>query len=173
MTQAPRRLALVVLAAAMLLSACGWHLRGAGAGAVSLDGQALRLTAEMGQGDLSRAVRNALQVSGAKLVDSAEAKVPELVLVTENVSQRAKTITARTEVSEYEVVDQVTFRLLDAEGKPLIDTRTIRRSGVYSYQSTQVQVSESRRAQLTENLRRDIVSQILAQMQIALGQKSQ
>ena len=84
--------------------------------------------------------------SGAKLVDNAEAKVPELVLVTENVSQRAKTITARTEVSEYEVVDQVTFRLLDAEGKPLIDTRTIRRSGVYSYQSTQVQVSESRRA---------------------------
>lgn len=161
---------LLVLGATATLSACGWHLRGAGAGAVSLEGQRLRLTAQMGEGDLTRAVRNALQTAGAKLVSDPKAKVPELILLSENVGRRAKTITTSKEVSEYEVIEQVAFRVLDSEGNPLIDQRTVRRTGVYSSQATQVQVSESRRRQVTQDLRADVVNQILAQMQIALGQ---
>ena len=79
---------LLVMGLAVLLSACGFQLRGTGTNQLSIT--ELDVTARNAYGETVRQLRQVLENSGVKITDSAPYK---LVLTSEQESQRAATYT--------------------------------------------------------------------------------
>lgn len=149
---------------ALLLAACGWQLRGAGA---SLEGRALYVESAVG-GDMPVRVGRSLQLAGAEIVDSVEAAEAVLALEAERIQRRAASISASARVQEYELSYSLDFSLKAAGGEPILPRQTLSVSRVFRYDRTDVLGSQSQSDIVEERLRQDALRLLLPRVQAAL-----
>lgn len=118
-----RRLAsyTLILAIVCLLAACGFQLRGTGAGSAALpdDWKKMYLITGNPNGEFSQAVRTVFTTNDVQWTARADADY-SLVLGPERFSQTNLSLNKEARVSQLEITMQTTFSVLDASGKEVM-----------------------------------------------------
>ncbi|KAA0874628.1 LPS-assembly lipoprotein LptE [Nitrincola tapanii] len=151
-------LILGLLVVSLLLSACGFKLRG-----VFDIPEALRqvsLVSSERPGDLERTLEQTLRVNGVHL----EADAPYRIELLEIDSiRRAISLGSDARVSEYELRSEVTFQVSDREGQLLLPPTRLFTERVYSVDPNNITASESQEPLLRRQITQDLAQQIVRQ----------
>ncbi len=149
----------LLLALVTTLSACGFQLRGSYDMPALL--QNLRVEAAT-HSPLKPELELALQTTG---VNTAEAGDLKLVIEHEKLNRQTTTVDNRAKVSEYTLVYDVQYRLrYSADNRPAEERHTLLLRRSYQYDNTSIVGKNTEEATLTEELRRDVVQQIVRQL---------
>lgn len=155
--QRPRQLLrCAVLGASLLLSACGFHLRGSGVDNFKLD--ELHVSAQNNNGPTHREVMDALRSSGVAINSSAPY---HLQLLDESRNQRALSHSSRSGPAEYEVRRQLTFQIVNSAGQPLIGPETLSTQRAYVRDRDNVTGSSEEQALLQREMGEDLTRQLM------------
>ncbi len=159
-----RRAAVLLIAA--LVSACGFHLRGASSIKMPSELAVMRVT--MGGASyppLLVEVRNALLALGdVRLTDDVSAGVPVLHLHSEFSGSDVLAIDSSGRVSAYVLNYRVDFSLDGTDGKPLLARQAVRLQREYSFDRLNVIATEKQSELLQTEMRRDAAQQILRRL---------
>lgn len=150
---------ITVLGLAFLMTACGFQLRGTG-------------TTQMALNELNFATRDALSPLGKQVKDSL---VNNKVQVSDNApftlyvgaeehSQRTASYTAGTRSAEYTITSATTYELRSGNLPALIQDR-VEVQRTYAHNQNNVTGSGQEAALLREEMRRDLVMQLMMRLQ--------
>ncbi len=109
---------LLVMGLAVLLSACGFQLRGTGTNQLTIT--ELDVSARNAYGDTVRELRQTLENSGVKISTSAPLK---LILTSEEESQRAASYTGTSYSAEYELTNVLKYEIKGQNNLPLLNNK--------------------------------------------------
>ncbi|MBO1016883.1 hypothetical protein IPU70_25220 [Achromobacter sp. SD115] len=149
------------LALFMLLSACGFALRGVTPMPFETLYVGISDTTQFGA-DVRRALRAASP--DTKLVSSPKEAQAILQQVNEVRTLREVSLNAQGRVEEYELGINYTFRLIDAKGRALIPDTTLSIYREMPYDDQVVQAKQGQIETLYKAMQRDLVSRLLRRM---------
>jgi len=157
---------LVVLAGA--LTACGFHLRGAGDNtALNIDG--VYIDQGSASGELVTALNHAFKSAGATVVDTREAAKVIVELKGEQRDRRVLSVGTAGKVQQYELHYAITFAATDAKGRVVSDTQTVRLVRNITYNESDVLAKGNEEERLFRDMRRDAVRQVMQRLGSALS----
>jgi len=154
-----------LLLATLLLSACGWHLRGYQPLPEEL--KTLYLEVPNENSKLTRSLRRSLKSMGVTLVDSAaQAKV---TLVIDDIQHKRRTVSTsgRGKAAEYELTSILTYSIHDANGERLLGPDTISVEKVYLFDPDRVVGAFEEEQLLREEMQRDLITQLIRRYRAA------
>lgn len=155
----PRWLSLGILAL-LLLSACGFHLRGA----VPLSPSMERVYIEGGSSVLARDLRLNLEASGAEVVDEPQAARSILRILGETIDRRVLTVGSDARVQEYELIHAVRFALVREDETTLLPPQQVTVTRDYRFDPDRVLGAASEEALLREEMQRDLSQLVLRRL---------
>ena len=152
------RTGLLALAAASLLTACGFHLRGHYAMPDHL--QTLTLSVPAAHG----ALKAELELALARVNVNTNGGDTELEVVREVLTRQTTTVDSRAKAAEYTLIYAVDYRVhrQDAKVPGKTQSRILRRG--YQYDSTSVVGKNTEEENLVRELRQDVARQIVRQL---------
>lgn len=148
----------VILLSALtaMISACGFHLRGAQE--VSEDKRQVTLITGNADQQLIRGLRRDMKFNG--ITEASDAPY-QLQIVNQRYHRRAATISRNSDVDEYEISLTVTMLVADNQGKPLTSDIRIQRERIYSYDKNAAAASSEQEALLKRELYNSVVQSML------------
>ncbi|RLK51341.1 LPS-assembly lipoprotein [Alkalispirillum mobile] len=152
-----------ILLLALLLTACGWQLRGVGGGAAGLDGTAVYVDGSPAR-DLRQALAEGLANSGADEVESLADADLVLRIVGDSRDRRSLAVDRQIQAREYELRYRLEFELENAEGDRLMDRNQITTVRGYRVDRDDPVGTDRREDELLLDLRRDAVRLMLLQV---------
>ncbi len=155
---------LVAGCALLLLSGCGFHLRGTYELPEVMEAT---LVSGIGPGHpLAVEIRQALDSADAAVVDDVAQATAQLQIQREGFSQRVLSVDTTGRVSEYELSYQVRYRLLDAQGNELVAMQAVEFTRDYDASGNVLGAGEEA-DRLREDMLRLAVRQMLRQLRLA------
>lgn len=154
-----RRIGLLLLTIAFLLSACGFHLRGSGQAP-------LPPTAVLGDAamPLQMELRKQLRGGGGAVAETAAAARWIVRLLREESDRRVLSVGSTGKVEEYELYYAATVVFEDPQGKPLGPPQTVSQTRSYGFTETAVLGKDAEQETLMRDMRRDVADQILRRL---------
>lgn len=152
---------LIVLAAAML-SACGFHLRGS-TPQDNLPFKSIYFALPAGSPMAVELKRN-LRGSGTTVVTDRKAAEVSLEPLAEKKTKSILSLNAQGRVREFELVYLLRFQLKDAKGKVVLPPTEIAQKRILSYSEAQALAREIEEAELYRDMQSDIVQQIIRRL---------
>jgi len=153
---------LLMLAAVLLLSACGFHLRGPGG--LPPEMARTQLVVDDPYSTLARRLRTLLEQGGVQVVDGAGATAV-LEIPQNRVTTDVLTIADNARVREYRVSHTVQFRLTDASGRELLALQTLRQAREISFDENRILASSREQEYLKDDLAEDIARLIVNRLE--------
>lgn len=152
-------LSCAVLGAGLLLSACGFQLRGTGVDSIRLD--ALHVSTEDQHSPVRQQLVQSLHNSGV----SVSAGAPYVLqLLNEQSSRRALSYARRSIPSEYELTQQLSYQISNRAGQPLHGPETLTTRRIYVADQDNLLASSEEEAQLQREMRQDLVRQLMLRL---------
>jgi len=148
-----------ILAGALFLQGCGWHLRGAQPLPSEL--QTLHLQTASETSDFARALKRALKASDVTLVDSSTGAPYSLLVSGINQTTRTISTTGTAKVAEYELTSSVTFSVNSQEGEKLVAPTLLSVEKSYLYNSANAVSAYEEESLLRKEMQRDLVQQLI------------
>ncbi|MFN3239831.1 MAG: LPS assembly lipoprotein LptE [Pseudomonadales bacterium] len=152
----------------LLLTACGFHLRGTGAPALDVQRVALSGSPR----DLIDELGDTLKTIGVSVGGDGEPEY-RINLANESLTRRAVASSGAITVSEYEVRIVAIFSIFDAEGKELIPASELVAERVYSFDATNFVSNTEEEALLIEEMRQDIAGQLVRRFSATLRNQTE
>lgn len=150
---------LILIGLALMLSACGFHLRGQEA--LPFD----TLMISPGDSALAGALKQAVEVgSKTRIVGKASKSTYRLQILDEYSDRVILSLDAAGQVREYQLRYRVAFRLLDARGHAVIPRSELSLSRIMSYDNTQILAKANEASLLYQNMQSDAVDQIMRRL---------
>ncbi len=150
----------------LLLSGCGFQLRGAGNYQVPEALSTMRVTVAGSQAandPLRLAVEDALRLqAGVTVVQAAD--VPTLVITGERVESQVLTVDASGRAGEYLLRYEIGYSLIGADGEAMLPPQSLRLQRDYRFNPLNVLAKEQEEANIRYELRRDALSQIVRRL---------
>ncbi len=156
-----RSTASVVLLLALMtssISSCGFQLRGTGQTTSLLE--SVYLNAVDSSGALARELIDSLSQSGVEFTSNGKAQV-NIRLDRERFTRRPVSTTGQINVAEYELTLEVGFEVLTRSGDVLIAPTRLRTERIYTFDSSSLVGSNEEESLLNEEMRRDVIGQLL------------
>lgn len=154
--------ALLALACVLLLSGCGFHLRGA----LPLPEVMERTYVAGGDGsELYYEMENALLNAGAEVVASTEEASAVLTLHSQRLARRVLSVDTEGRAAEYELALLVLFSLREQTGRVLADRQRISVVRDFSFDPDNVLAKDDEEAVLRREMIRFAVAQMMRQAQ--------
>ncbi|MCG8293669.1 MULTISPECIES: LPS assembly lipoprotein LptE [Pseudomonas] len=150
---------LLVMGLAVLLSACGFQLRGTGTTELTI--KELDLSARNAYGDTVKQLRTTLQNSGVKVYSGAPYK---LVLTNEQETQRAATYTGGSRSAEYELTTVLNYAIEGQNDSVLLEDK-LQVQKYYVYDGNNITGSGQEATQVRNEIRRDLVQGMMVRLQ--------
>ncbi len=151
---------LLVMGLAVMLSACGFHLRGTGTNELAI--KELDLSARNAYGDTVNDLRSLLVSSGVNVHSGAPYK---LVLTNEAESQRAASYAGSARSVEYELSTQLSYDIQGRNNTPLISDK-LEVQKVYVHDGNNITGSGQEADQIRKEMRRDLVQKMVLRLQL-------
>jgi LPS-assembly lipoprotein len=140
----------------LVLSGCGFHLRGTGVDNVELD--ELQLSARNSYGQLYRDIRQALIVDGVEITNTAPF---HLQLLDEQENKTAVTYTSRATPAEFELETSLTFQISDVSDRPLVGPVTLTTQRIFVNDADNLTGTSEEEALLRKEMHGDLTRQLL------------
>ncbi len=157
---------LVTSCALLLLSGCGFHLRGVGEEQQLPESlSSLRLRQVNIEGlSLKREMERALKTQARVQVVGEDKSVPVLTLYDERSDTRAISVGRDVRVSEFLLHYQVGFDVRDASGKELVKRQDVTLQRTFSFDKNAVLAMEREAEEMRARMREDAVQQIIRRL---------
>ncbi|NQE48737.1 LPS-assembly lipoprotein LptE [Herbaspirillum rubrisubalbicans] len=150
---------LLLVAAAVMLTACGFHLRGA----VDLPFKTIYL----GFGPNSPVgveLKRNLEASGAKVLSDPKVAEVNLKVLADTRDRQVLTLNTNGRVREYALFQRFTFSVTDAKGVIVIPPTAITLRRVITYDENQELAKQAEEVLLYRDMQSDLVQQILRRL---------
>lgn len=156
----------VVTLMALLLTACGFHLRGD----VQLAPQLSKVHIQGGDryDPLVRELSRALTSTGAAIVEDPQAATAVLQILENTGKRRVLSVRSTGKVQEYELYQTFRFRVRDAAGTELLATQQLEVTREYLFDADDVLSKSTEEEALRRDMRRDLVRLAMLRLE-ALG----
>ena len=155
-----KRFALIFTISLSLLTGCGFHLRGI----IDLPDSLSTLHVKAPQVELRDDLSNALETSGATVVNHATADSATISIDRAQYRREVRTVDERGKSTGYILFLEVDYSVIDSKGVTLVDkTRTTARRD-YTFDETQALVAQRQEEILREELREDVSQAILRRL---------
>jgi LPS-assembly lipoprotein len=152
---------LALLIVAVVLSGCGYHLRGAAN--VPSDMQRTYIAADDRHSQFYQALRNELIKSGVELVDSPADATAIFSIHNDVTRQRVLSVSARNVPTEYEVYYTVSYSVESGQ-ESLLDRQVQTKVQDYTWDETLVLGKEQEQQQLRNAIVGDLVRVVMIQL---------
>jgi LPS-assembly lipoprotein len=155
--------ALTLIGLILLLSACGFQLRGEA-----------RLPPAMAETWLNvpddstafvRELTLMLRANGVEVVDRPGAQSAELRIFNERIFREALTISGQARVREFVLVFDLDFELVTADGEALIPRETLRLMRDYSFDEQEILAATREEEFLRNDLRQSMATRLLRRLE--------
>jgi LPS-assembly lipoprotein len=154
------RLLVAVLTAALMLTACGWHPRGAMQLPPEL--HSMKVTSASQSAEFEKQLRRALRLSG---IDFETARGGyTLQIGPENKRLRNVALDRNARSAEQEMRLTIEFQLIDPDGAIVFGPRQLSASRIYAYDPNQVIAKDDEERLIYQELRDNMVGQMLRQI---------
>ena len=153
----------VLLLSTLLLSACGFQLRGTH-NALDSHFSSIRIVDKSGDKAFQQAVSNALQNTG---VDISEDALTVLTLVKSKQEKRTASFSSRAKSAEYELLKTVTFQL-QRDQDVLLENTELQSRRSYLYRETAAVGRAEEENLLRREMNQDLAQRILLALQRAV-----
>jgi len=117
----------VLFAVVFLLSACGYHLRGA----IELPEELQKMYVRGASKELTEAIKQAFRSTSGELVNNVADAGMILNVIDEEYRRRTVSISSSGYSNEYELTFRLVFDLIDKQGNELVSAQTIEVSQAY------------------------------------------
>ncbi|HKQ29946.1 MAG TPA: LPS assembly lipoprotein LptE [Burkholderiales bacterium] len=157
---------LVVCLAPILLSACGFHLRGSTTTALPEALNQLRVLvtdSKLVNEPLRVIMTNTLQ-AGADVTVTDDPGVPALLLSSERADVQVIAVNVLGRASAYTMRYEVTYRVIEAGGKVLLPTQSVRLLRDYTFDPVNVLAKEREEQDLKRAMQREAAQQIVRRL---------
>lgn len=155
------RLALV-LTLALLLCACGFHLRGQGAFALPF--HSLYVQSSNDYSPFILQLKAAVTANGAQITDTPKEAELTLHIVSEKQDKQILSLSGAGRVREYRLLYAISLRAFDAQQRDWLPAEEISIQRDFSYDDTQVLAKEQEEGLLYQDMRNEAVQQILRRL---------
>lgn len=155
----PMRTALLLMLA-LLLCACGFHLRGKNT--LPVDKLYVRTSNEFSP--FVAELKHALEVNGAQIVDSPEQAQLTLHIVSEILDKQILSLSGGGRVREYRLHFRVSLRAYDQSQQDWLAPSEIALRRDFSYDDSQILSKEQEENLLHKNMRTDAVDQVVRRL---------
>ncbi len=150
----------VWLFAGILISGCGFHLRGN----IPLSETLLLVAVESSDSTLRQEMIEALEGAGASVVDDAAAARSVLKLHDINYERKVRTLDTRGKVNGYRLVYSVKYTVTGQDGVELRKSTPLRLERDFNFDSNQLLQTENEERVLREDMIRDMAQRIIRQL---------
>jgi LPS-assembly lipoprotein len=150
---------LLVMGLAVLLSACGFQLRGTGTTELAI--KELDLSARDAYGDTVKMLRQTLENSGVKVYSGAPYK---LVLASEQQSQRSLSYAGAGRSAEYELTSVLNYEIRGQNDLSLLDDK-LQVQKVYLHDGNNITGSDQESVEVRGEMRRELVQRMMLRLQ--------
>ncbi|CDF94342.1 MULTISPECIES: LPS assembly lipoprotein LptE [unclassified Pseudomonas] len=150
---------LLVMCLTVLLSACGFQLRGTGTTELAI--KELDLSARNAYGDTVKLLRQTLENSGVKVYAGAPYK---LVLVNEQESQRSLSYAGAGRSAEYQLTNELSYEIRGQNNLSLLDDK-LQVQKVYLHDGNNITGSDQESIEARGEMRRDLVQRMMLRLQ--------
>ena len=151
---------LFLLIVAVLLSGCGFHLRGQAA----MQFETLYLDAANPGTAFIKELRRSLEANKVKLLDSPKQADVVLNIISELPDKQILTLDSSGRVSEFALYYRVSLRAYDRQHNDLIPADVIVMRRDFPYDDNHVMAMETQQSLLYQNMRTDVVQQIVRRL---------
>lgn len=152
-----RWLALLLL---VLLSGCGFHLRGQ----ANLPFSSVYLTAPDSNSTFMNELRRSLQANNLSIVNAAEQADLKIDIVNEVADKLILTLDGSGRVSEYQLRFRVTVHAQDSKQRDWIAESELIQIRNYTYDETKIFAKEAEENLLYQSMRKDLAMQIMRRL---------
>ena len=147
-------------AAALLLSGCGFRLRGPQA----LDFATVHISVPE-QSEFGAQLRRLVATTGTTRVEEDAAKAEaRLQILSNDRGREILSLTGAGKVREYQLVQALRFQLLDRAGKALIPPTSLSARREYTFDDSQVLGKAQEEALLYRDMQNDLVQQLMRRL---------
>lgn len=153
----------LVLAIALALPACGFHLRGA----ADLPA-AMEATLVEGVGlnsDLGRALQQSIRGGGGNVVKSTDDASAVLSVQKNDMRRRVLSVDSRGKANEYELTYTLGFALRDPKGTQLLEPQTISVVRAYNFDADNALAMSNEEARVQREMVESAVAQMLRRIE--------
>ncbi|VVM49743.1 LPS-assembly lipoprotein LptE [Pseudomonas fluorescens] len=150
---------LLVMGLAVLLSACGFQLRGTGTTELAI--KDLDLSARNAYGDTVRQLRTMLESSGVKVYTGAPYK---LVLTDEQESQRILSYAGAGRTGEYQVSTVLSYDIRGESNLPLLSDK-LEVQKVFIHDGNNLVGSDQEASDVRKEIRRELIQRMMLRLQ--------
>ncbi|MFP3516961.1 LPS assembly lipoprotein LptE [Pseudomonas sp. SIMBA_077] len=150
---------LLVIGLAVLLSACGFHLRGTGVNQMTIT--ELGVGARNAYGDTVRELRQELEQSGVKVTDNAPYKI---FLSREQEDQRSASYTGTGSTAEYELSKVLTYQIIGENNLTLLENK-LEVHKIYLQNTGNIAGSTQEASMVRKEMTRDLVQQVMLRLE--------
>ncbi len=158
-----RRRLLLAGGAALLLSGCGFHLRGPQA----LDFATLHLNTPP-ESALGAQLRRLIATTGTtRVIDQADQAEARLQILSNDRGREILSLTGAGKVREYQLTQTVRFQLLGQGEKLLIPPTSLQTRREYTFDDSQVLGKEQEENLLYRDMQNDLVQQLMRRLAVA------
>ena len=161
---------LLLVAMALLLSACGWQLRNAQV--VPNNIGSLHIATQAADNIFVSELARALDVYGIDVVSSAAQANYAVVIVDFRKNRRIGALNASARAAEYQLNEDVDFLITDSSGTPLTSLLTASVERSYEIEESDILSSDNEEQQVRMEMREEIVRQILNRLKVLPTQKN-
>lgn len=151
---------LMVIGLAVLLSACGFQLRGTGTGEFAL--KEIDLQARNAYGDTYKQLHQVLESSGVNVHSGAPYK---LVLAREAETRRTASYTGNSRSAEYALSTELDYEIRGAKNLLLFND-TLQVQNTYVHDENNLIGSDQESAQIRQEMRRELVQRMVLRLQL-------
>jgi LPS-assembly lipoprotein len=153
-----------LIALILLTSACGYHLRGnievrEGLNSIYLQGASA---------PLRKTMRKTLRSSGGQLTENIEQAGLVIQVIKEKMDRRVLSLSSTGRASEYEIIYQLEFNLLDAERKALSKAQRIEITKDYFNNQEEVLGKDNEERVIRDEMYRRAVQSIVNRSRVVL-----
>lgn len=142
---------------ALLLTACGFHLRGVGE---IIPFKSIYVQ-DGGAPSIARNLKRSLNSSGVKVVPNPEDAQVLLELMSETSTKNILSLSGGGKVREYELLYQTTFRARDAKSELWGEPQTVNLRRDFSYSDSALLAKEAEEARLNADMQAEAVREVL------------
>ena len=153
---------LLVIMTAVLLTACGFHLRGQGAFAMPF--QKLYVQSPNDYAPFINDLKSAFQRNHVQITESPEQAQLTLQIVSEISDKQILSLNSAGRVIEYRLQYHISLRAYDQQQHDWIAPQEITLLRNFPYDDTQILAKQQEEALLYQNMRVDAVEQVLRRM---------
>lgn len=159
----------LLLSISVLLSACGFHLRGL----VEMPPELTSIYIEGGlpNSQMREILRQKLIGSQVNVLQSREKSGAILRILRDKTSRRIASINSAGQPNEYELKYSLSYRLEDGQGRELLPTRNISLLRTYRYDPNNILSVEEEKQRIKREMARSAVNQMLRQISAGMRQR--